>query len=114
LTVDDFRQLALTLPHALEKPHFERASFRVDVPRGKIFCTLLEADQTANIFLSVDEQGLLIEAEPRIFSRVPNKWGEKGATTLQLPECDEATAHSALIMSWRNAAPGKLHVALDG
>ena len=108
MTVDEFRTLALALPHAIEKPHFERASFRVDAPRGKTIATLLEADATANVFLTVEEQEMLIGAEPNIFSKVPNKWGDKGATTIALQHADETTARSALHMSWRHAAPAKL------
>ena len=72
MTVDEFRNLALSLPHAIEKPHFDRASFRVDAPRGKTIATLLEAEATANVFLSVEEQEMLLGAEPSIFSKVPN------------------------------------------
>ena len=104
----------MSLPHAIEKPHFERASFRVDAPRGKTIATLLEAEATANVFLSVAEQELLIGAEPAIFSKVPNKWGDKGATTIALAAVDAVTALSALKMSWRHAAPAKLHDALEG
>lgn len=109
MTVDEFRTLALTLPMAIEKPHFERASFRVDAPRGKTIATLLEKDATANVFLSLDEQEMLIAAEPDIFSKVPNKWGDKGATSLQLSAANEATILSALILSWRHAAPIRYH-----
>ena len=112
MTVDEFRTLALSLPLAIEKPHFERASFRVDAPRGKTIATLLETDATANVFLTPEEQEMLISAEPSAFSKVPNKWGDKGATTLDLTKCDETTALSALKMSWRHAAPPKLHNAL--
>ena len=108
MTNDEFRALALSLPAAIEKPHFDRASFRVDAPRGKTIATMLEKDSTANVFLSVDEQEMLIGAEPRIFSKVPNKWGDKGATTIQLSETDETTALSALKMSWQHAAPPSL------
>ena len=108
MTVDEFRKLALSLPLAIEKPHFERASFRVDAPRGKTIATLLEADATANVFLTPEEQEMLIGAEPNVFSKVPNKWGDKGATTIELANCDETTALSALKMSWRHAAPPKV------
>lgn len=108
MTVDEFRALALSLPHAVEKPHFDRASFRVDAPRGKTIATLLESAATANVFLSVEEQSMLIAAEPQIFSKVPNKWGDKGATTITLGAVDATTALSALKMSWRHAAPPKL------
>lgn len=113
MTVEEFRALALSLPQAIEKPHFDRASFRVDAPRGKTIATLLETDATANVFLSIDEQDMLIRAEPGVFSKVPNKWGDKGATTIQLSETDEATALSALKMSWRHAAPAKLQDQLE-
>lgn len=109
MTVDEFRTLALSLPRAIEKPHFDRASFRVDAPRGKTIATLLERDETANVFLSVEEQDLLIQADPTVFSKVPNKWGDKGATTIELGDADRLTVLSALKMSWHHAAPPKLH-----
>ena len=108
MTVDEFRALALSLPYAIDKPHFDRASFRVDAPRGKTIATLLEANATANVFLSVEEQEMLISAEPTVFSKVPNKWGDKGATTIQLTNADETTALSALKMSWTHASPPKV------
>lgn len=113
MTVDEFRTMALSLPHAIEKPHFDRASFRVDAPRGKTIATLLEANATANVFLSVEEQEMLIGAEPQVFSKVPNKWGDKGATTIALAAADETTALSALKMSWRHAAPPKIRDQLE-
>lgn len=113
LAASEFRRLALALPHAIEKRHFDRVSFRVDVPRGKTIATLLETNRTANLFLSVDEQEMLIAAEPTVFSKVPNKWGDKGATTITLETANEALALSALKMAWRNAAPAKIHELLE-
>jgi hypothetical protein len=113
MTVDEFRALALSLPEVIEKSHFERASFRVDAPRAKTVATLLEEDASANVFLTVEEQEMLIGAEPEIFSKVPNKWGDKGATTIVLSNVDQKTARSALIMSWKHAAPAKLHALLN-
>ncbi|MEE2879501.1 MAG: MmcQ/YjbR family DNA-binding protein [Pseudomonadota bacterium] len=104
--------MALNLPLAVEKPHFDYASFRIDAPRGKIFCTLPPAQEFANIFLSIEEQAMLTEAEPYIFCKVPNKWGDKGATSMRLAECDETTVKSALVMSWRRAAPNRFHELL--
>lgn len=56
---------------------------------------------------------MLIASEPTIFSKVPNKWGDKGATTIALDAVDETTALSALKMSWRKAAPERLHQLLE-
>ena len=109
MTVDEFRRLALSFPLAIEKPHFDRASFRVDAPRGKTIATLLESAGTANVLLSVDEQDMLIAAEPTIFSKVPNKWGDKGATTIALCNANHLTVKSALKLSWHHAAPPRLH-----
>jgi hypothetical protein len=104
----DLRTFALSLPKALEKPHFDRAAFRVDAPKGKIFVTMGAGETEANLMLSRDEQDMLCAAEPEIFYPVPNKWGEKGATVIRLARADEATLRSALTMAWRRAAPDKL------
>lgn len=112
ISVSKLRTSALALPRAVEKPHFDWASFRVDVPKGKIFCTLPPHHEFSNVFLTPDEQRMICEAEPGIFFPVPNKWGEKGATSIRLQACDAATLRSALVMSWRHAAPARLHSEL--
>ncbi|MEO1475049.1 MAG: MmcQ/YjbR family DNA-binding protein [Pseudomonadota bacterium] len=112
-TGTDLRRIALNLPHATEKPHFDRTSFRVDAPKGKIFATMIEDGTTANLMLSRDEQDLLCAAEPDVFTPVPNKWGEKGATTITLAVADQATLKSALTMAWKKAAPEKLWPLLE-
>ena len=112
-TGNDLRRIALALPHAEEKPHFERASFRVAAPRGKIFATLPADGRTANLMLSRDQQSLLCDAEPDLFSPVPNKWGETGATVFQIAQADLVTLQSALRLAWTTAAPPNLHVLLD-
>lgn len=109
MTADELRSIALSFPKAIEKPHFDWSSFRVDAPRGKIFCTLPPHHEFTNVFLTPEEQAMLVEAEPQVFFKVPNKWGEKGATSIRLDACDAITLRSALTMSWRHAAPDKLH-----
>ena len=52
ITAAQFRKIALGFPHALEKPHFDRAAFRVDVPKGKNFCTLAGDASNCNAFLT--------------------------------------------------------------
>ena len=112
ITPAKLRVAALALPRALEKPHFDWASFRVDAPKGKVFCTLPPHHEFSNVLLTPDEQRMLCEAEPDIFFPVPNKWGEKGATSIDLNACDAMTLRSALVMSWHHAAPLKLHPGL--
>ncbi|MEL7111681.1 MAG: hypothetical protein AAGK93_01925, partial [Pseudomonadota bacterium] len=50
---------------------------------------------------------------PHLFGTLENTWGDKGATTIHLQSVDEATALSALVMSWKHAAPVKLHDQLE-
>jgi hypothetical protein len=107
-TGSDLRAFALALPKALEKPHFDRTAFRVDMPKGKIFVTMGADETEANLMLSRDEQDMLCAAEPDIFAPLPNKWGEKGATSMILAKTDDATLRSALTMAWCRAAPEKL------
>lgn len=113
MTGEDLRRLALAFPGALEKPHFDRAGFRVEGRGGRMFATLPADGESANLMLGREEQALLVEAEPEIFHPVPNKWGENGATTVVLARTDEATLRSALTMAWRRAAPKKLVEAFD-
>lgn len=112
-TAAELRKIALSMPNVVEKPHFARASFRVDVPKGKIFATMPADCETANLMLGPDEQSILCGAEPEVFSPVQNKWGDNGATVMILTTCDEMTLRSALVMAWKIAAPEKLHDQLE-
>jgi predicted DNA-binding protein (MmcQ/YjbR family) len=104
MTVAGFRMLALALPGASEAPHFERASFRA---AGKIFATLSESEGRAMVKLTPEQQDLLTAAEPKIFERIPNAWGDKGATWLNLKHADAKTALSALQLSLGNLTQAK-------
>lgn len=112
-TGEHLRAVALSLPRAAEKPHFDRTAFRVDAPKGKTFATLAADAQSANLVLTPDQQEMLCRAEPNIFSPVANKWGEKGWTVITLARADAATLRSALVMAWRNGAPETLWLELE-
>lgn len=49
-----------------------------------MFATYLEKDNTANVFLTPTEQKVFCEMDKKNIYPVPNKWGEKGATTFDL------------------------------
>ena len=55
--------------------------------------------------LTVEQQRMLVEAEPEIFRPVPGGWGKHGATNVRLAKADVKTLQSALGMAWRNIAP---------
>jgi len=101
VSVGAFRKLALGLPDAAEAPHFELASFRA---KGKIFATLSEKDARAMVKLTPEQQEMMTAAEPNIFERIPNAWGDKGATWMHLRAADQKTALSALQTAHANVA----------
>jgi hypothetical protein len=104
ITVAAFRKLALALPGASEAPHFELTSFRAG---GKIFATLSEKDARAMVKLTPEQQEMLTAAEPKIFQRIPNAWGDKGATWVHLKAADAKTVLSALTSAHANVAAKK-------
>lgn len=75
-----FRAIALGLPGTREVPHFDRRAYR----RRVNFATLAKDGLTANLLLPRERQEELVERFPDALSRVPNKFGERGWTTVVL------------------------------
>lgn len=81
VSVTTFKKLALSFPHSVEQPHFEKTSFRVN---KKIFATL-STDGTKAVFkLSAIDQSVYCSTDRTIFSPVDNKWGKQGWTVVDL------------------------------
>lgn len=97
-------RIALSLAGAVESSHFGKRDFRVG---KKIFATLPEPER-AVVKLTVEQQEMLVGAEPAIFEALPGGWGRKGWTSIRLHEADEKTLTSALRTAWRNVAPKRL------
>ena len=53
----------------------------------------------------IEQQAMLVDAEPDIFRAVPGGWGKQGYTNLRLAKADAATLKSALAMAHANVAP---------
>jgi hypothetical protein len=106
VTADDFRQIALSLPEALESAHMDHPDFRV---RGKIFATLGYPDQGwGMVKLTPEQQTSLVRAEPAVFVPAKGAWGRRGSTIVRLDTVDRVTLSSALVAAWRNVAPKRL------
>ena len=105
MTPDDVRRLALALPEASESSHMKRPDFRV---RSKIFATLHPNEQRAAVKLNPEDQQMLVEAEPLVFSPISGTWGLQGWTAINLTHSDEVTLQSALLAAWRAVAPKSL------
>jgi hypothetical protein len=106
VTADDFRQIALSLPEALESAHMDHPDFRV---RDKIFATLGYPDQGwGMVKLTPEQQTSLVRAEPAVFVPAKGAWGRRGSTIVRLDTVDQVALSSALIAAWRNVAPKRL------
>ena len=111
MTPSQFRRIALSLPDAVEGAHMGHADFRVG---GKIFATLGHPDPAYGMVqLKPDQQALLVETSPKVFTPVPGGWGRQGSTHVRLAAADTATLRNALTMAWTNRAPKALHARVD-
>lgn len=98
ISKEEFRQMALAFPYTEQIPHFERDGFKVIGKR--MFATYLEKDNTANIFLTPDEQKIFCKLDKKNAYPVPNKWGEKGATTFVLSKISKEVLNGALYSAY--------------
>jgi len=105
VTIETFRKLALSFEGAEELPHFEKASFRV---KKKIFATLDEKLNVACVMLSEVDQSVFCAFDKTIIYPVPNKWGKKGATFIELKKVKKEMLLDALTCSYCKVAPAKL------
>lgn len=90
--------MALSFLGTEQAPHFERVGFKVVGKR--MFASYLLKDNTANIFLTPAEQGVFCQMDERNIYPVPNKWGEKGATTFELNEVQKEIVMEALLSAY--------------
>jgi hypothetical protein len=106
MTVEDFRQLALSLPEAVESAHMDHPDFRV---RNKIFATLGYPDAGYGVLkLTPNQQKLVVREAPDAFVAVKGAWGRRGATQVVLRAATEAIVRKALAAAWANTAPKTL------
>ena len=106
MTPNEFSELALSFPEAIESAHMHHPDFRVG---GKIFATLGYPDQaSAMVKLSADDQKEFVRTNPGVFTRVKGAWGRQGATTVNLPVATTNIVREALTAAWRNTAPKRL------
>ncbi len=76
-----FKKIALSFEDTAEQPHFEKLAFR---SRKKIFATLLESESIGVALLTPAEQYVFCKMDGKNIYPVPNKWGLKGATYLNI------------------------------
>jgi predicted DNA-binding protein (MmcQ/YjbR family) len=100
VTHDEFRELALSFPGTEEKPHFDRTAFKVSGKR--IFATLHDENQTANLKLDPVIQPVFCSYGETAIYPVPNKWGLQGWTTFDLSIVPRELVLDALDAAYRD------------
>lgn len=98
ITGESFIKIALSFPGTETTPHFDRTGFKVVGKR--MFATYLAGNNTANVFLTPGEQRLFCEIDKVNIYPVPNKWGEKGATTFELNKVAKEILQEALLSAY--------------
>lgn len=105
MTCVQFRELALSLPHAIASPHFERTAFKAVGKR--IFATLHEESETANVKFSPVDQSVYCQINKEAIYRVNNKWGLQGWTTFELAKVDSQLMLDALHTAYNDVLKSK-------
>ena len=106
MTPNEFRQLALTFPKAIESAHMHHPDFRVG---GRIFATLGYPNRnSAVVKLTPGEQKDFVRKNPEVFKAVKGAWGRQGSTNVYLPAATTDVVNEALTAAWRNTAPKRL------
>jgi hypothetical protein len=100
-----FQKMALSFPHTEQVPHFERVGFKITGKR--MFTTYLEKNNTANILLTPAEKKLVCKMDKTNIYPVPNKWGEKGATTFELNTVPREVVMEALLSAYNETIKSK-------
>lgn len=100
VTAEGFRQQALSLPRALEKPILGSQEFRV---RDKAFATLgWPQAGWAVVRLTPDDQARFL-ARSQALSPEPGGRGRRGVTRVRLAGLDEALLEPLVTAAWRVA-----------
>jgi len=99
VSIETFRELAISFPNATEEPHFEKTSFRVN---KKIFATFDEKNNRAVLKLNEIDQSVFCASGEMIFYPLPNKWGKQGWTIVELSKVRPEMFEDALIRSYEN------------
>ncbi len=101
VNVETFKQIALSFEGTEANPHFNRTAFKVTGRR--IFATLLEENETANIVLSITDQEIYCSFDKSAVYPVPNKFGLHGWTTFELPKVPVELISDALFNAYNDA-----------
>lgn len=105
MTADDFRQMALDVPDAVEQAHMGHPDFRLG---GKIFASLgAPSDDYGMVKLTPEEQASFMAQRPKMFQPASGAWGRQGCTSVHLASATKTLLRSALLAASKNVAPSR-------
>lgn len=104
ISIEIYRELALSFPNSSEAPHFENIAFKVG---KKIFGTYNPKFHRACLKLSETQQYLFSSFDKNIIYPVPNKFGKNGWTLVDLSKISEEMFTDALKEAYCEVAPKK-------
>ena len=99
VTPAEVRKLALSFDHTEEQPHFERASFRV---KKKIFATMDAKNNIVCVTLSLVDQSAFCAYDETVMYAVPNAWGKKGWTNINLAKVKKTMLKDAVSCAYNH------------
>lgn len=99
VTPNKFKELALSFAGTEEAPHFDRTAFKIT--GRKIFATLHEKTETANLLLSKEDQAIYSSFDEAAVYPVPNKFGLQGWTTFELKRLPAELLSDALLTAYK-------------
>jgi len=105
ISIERFREIALSFPEIEESPHFEKTSFRVN---KKIVGTLDLTRQIVCLKLTEIDQSAFCAFDTAIIYPVPNKWGKSGWTLIELNKVNEESMIDAFKTAYVGIAPKRL------
>lgn len=105
IDIKTVRKFALEFEEAVEKPHFEKTSFRV---RKKIFATLDTKKKTLTLKFSPADQSAFSAFDDSVIYPVAGSWGRHGWTVVELAKVESDIFVDALTTSYCRVAPAKL------
>lgn len=100
VTLEEARQIALSMPGAEEYDHFGHPAYRTK----RIFATLWPAENRMMVKLSLIDQSVFCSFNKEIFYPVPNKYGLMGCAFVELSKVDEGMLRDAITTAWQAAS----------
>jgi hypothetical protein len=101
MTPDEFRELALSMPGAVERSHMNHPDFRAN---DRIFASIMPGEKRGTVKLTPEEQRAFMRQARSVFSPAAGAWGRQGWTHVEFVSADTASVRGALTLAWQSVA----------